>query len=126
MHTNFTLKPNSIRFGFVSSPISRSDFISISNLTERSDLILVSNLLWKGDSQFNSTIASEMKMSLAKFMTNSQCCTHFSDHNGLSIKLVFSINPSWKIKWNQMESLPKTAKLFKKNETTIILCILIN
>ena len=65
------MQPNfRVRFGFVSSPISGSDFISISNLTERSDLILVSNLLWKGDSQFNSTLGSEMKGSLAKFMIN--------------------------------------------------------
>ena len=37
-------------------------------LNERSDLILVSNLLWKGDSQFNSTLGSVIKKSLAKFM----------------------------------------------------------
>ena len=65
-----------VRFGFVSSPISGSNFISVSNLTERSDVILVSNLLGKGDSQFNSTLGSVMKRSLAKFMINTQWCMH--------------------------------------------------
>ena len=65
-----------VRFGFVPSPISGSDFISVSNLTERSDFILVSNLLGKGDSQFNSTLGSEIKTSLTKFMINTQWCMH--------------------------------------------------
>ena len=47
-----------------------------------------------------------MKRSLAKFMVNTLWHAH-SDHNGLSIELVSSINPSSKIKWNQMESLLK-------------------
>ena len=37
-----------------------------------------------------------------------------SDHNGLSIELVSSINPSCKIKWNQIESLLKQQNYSRK------------
>ena len=52
-----------------------SDSILVSNLILGSDLISGSHLFWKGDSQFNSTLGSEMKRSLAKFIINIQCWT---------------------------------------------------
>ena len=65
-----------VRFSFALCSISGSDFISVSDLTEKSDFILVSNLLWKGDSQFNSILGSQLNRSLAKFMINTQWCIH--------------------------------------------------
>ena len=57
MHTQFRVCLNLV-----------SDLILGSNLILVSDLITVSKLFWKKYSQFTSTLGSEMKRSLAKFI----------------------------------------------------------
>ena len=76
MCTDFGMKPNfRIRFNFSMKPNFKIsfDFSIKPNFRIKFDFSIKPVL--EKDSQFNATLGSEMKRSLAKFIINTQCCT---------------------------------------------------